>query len=90
MMFKMNPDFIMSFCEISPVPKTIAFGGVATGSIKAQEAPKPMISDSPNGASPSSSDIEIKIGTKSAALAVFEVNSVRKTIKNATTSPIVK
>jgi len=37
-MFKAIPDLIMSLILICPLPKTIALGGVATGSIKAQLA----------------------------------------------------
>ena len=66
----------------------MAFGGVATGSIKAQLAPMAMMSASPSGGAPKESAMDMKSGTKSAADAVLEVNSVKKTIKNATTSPI--
>ena len=34
------PARTMSFTSIMPLPKTIAFGGVATGNIKAHEAAK--------------------------------------------------
>ena len=46
----------------------MALGGVATGNIKAQDAPKPMMSESPNGLSSIFSATEIKIGTNSAAV----------------------
>ena len=68
----------------------MALGGVATGNIKAQEAHKPMMSESPNGLSPIFLATEMKIGTNSAALAVLLVNSVRKMIKVATTTPMIK
>lgn len=68
----------------------MALGGVATGNIKAHEAPRPIIIDNPNGGKPNWSDIVINKGTNKAALAVLEVNSVKNTIKNDTTSPIVK
>ena len=48
-------------------------GGVATGSIKAQEAPIPIIIANPNGFICNSCAIEINIGTRRAALAVLEV-----------------
>ena len=68
----------------------MALGGVATGNIKAQDAPKPMMSESPNGLSPIFSATEMKIGTNSAALAVLLVNSVRKMIKLTTTTQMTK
>jgi len=37
-MFRRKPTDIIVLCFISPVPYTRAFGGVATGNIKAQEA----------------------------------------------------
>tara|TARA_Y100000991_G_scaffold199650_1_gene171481 strand:- start:114 stop:260 length:147 start_codon:yes stop_codon:yes gene_type:complete len=37
-MFNQKPTLIMSFILMTPDPKTIAFGGVATGSMKAQDA----------------------------------------------------
>lgn len=89
-MLSQMPTLTIWACLIRPVPKTSAFGGVATGSINAQLAPMPMMSARPSGGAPSDSAIEMKSGTKSAAEAVFEVNSVKKTMKNATTSPIKK
>ena len=89
-MLSTNPAFIISRWLTIRVPKAIALGGVATGSIKAQEAPSPMMSESPKGFTPKLSATDINIGTKRAALAVFDVNSVRKIIKVATKSPITK
>jgi hypothetical protein len=66
----------------------MAFGGVATGNIKAQEAPKPMIKARPISGIPRDCAIEIKIGTNNAALAVLEVNSVKKIMKVATNKPM--
>ena len=86
--FNQKPALTISLCVIAPVPKTIAFGGVATGNIKAQDAPKPIISAKPNESMFKAWAIEIKIGTSKAALAVFDVNSVKKIINVATTKPI--
>ena len=86
--FSTSPTLTISLCLTCPVPKTIAFGGVATGNINAQDAPRPMINARPNGATFKACAIEIKIGTNNAALAVFEVNSVRKIIKMETIKPI--
>ena len=76
-------DRNISRCLTIPVLNTMAFGGVPTGIIKAQEAPKPIINAKPSGDILSDSAMEIKIGTNNAALAVFEVNSVSNTIKEA-------
>ena len=84
-----TPAFTISRCLIAPVPKTIAFGGVATGSIKAQLAPKPMISAKPISGIPSVWAIVMKIGTSNAALAVLLVNSVKKIMNAATIKPIM-
>ena len=80
----------MSCCLMYPVPNTMAFGGVATGNMNAQEAPKPMIKDKPNGGAPMLSAMEMNRGTNKAAEAVLEVNSVKNTIKKATNRPMMK
>lgn len=86
--FSIIPTLTISCCLMWPVPKTIAFGGVATGSMKAQEAPIAMIKASPKAGTPKVSAIEINKGTKRAAEAVLEVNSVKNTMKNATINPM--
>ena len=65
----------------------MALGGVATGNIKAQDAPKPMMSESPNGSSSIFSATEMKIGTKSAALAVLLVNEELHRVYQCLTRP---
>ena len=82
---RITPTRIISFCLISPVPKTIAFGGVATGNIKAHEAPIPMTKTSTSCGSPICSAIAANTGTNKAAEAVLEANSVKKII-NADTA----
>ena len=82
------PTRIISDCLTKPVEYTIAFGGVPTGIIKAQDAPRPIIIAKPSGGIFNACAIEIKIGTSKAALAVFEVNSVKQTIKAATINAI--
>ena len=86
--FNTKPARTISLCFTSPVPKTIAFGGVATGSMKAQDAPKPMIKARPISGMPKDCAMEIKIGTNKAALAVLYVNSVKKMMNVATSKPI--
>ena len=82
---RITPTRIISFCLIRPVPKTIAFGGVATGSIKAHEAPIPITKTSTSCGSPICSAIAANTGTNKAAEAVLEANSVKKII-NADTA----
>ncbi len=67
---------------------TIALGGVAIGSIKAQEALHATIAARETGGKPKPSATEIKMGVINAAVAVLEVNSVRKTINAVSTSVI--
>ena len=56
--------------------------------MKAQDAPKPIINARPISGIPRDCAIEIKIGTNNAALAVLEVNSVKKIMKVATNKPM--
>ena len=55
------PTRIISDCLTKPVEYTIAFGGVPTGIIKAQDAPRPIIIAKPSGGIFSAFAIEIKI-----------------------------
>ena len=68
----------------SPLPKTIAFGGVATGNMNAQLADTAAAVASKTGEKPTPSATAAKIGTIAAVVAVLLVNSVRKTIKLVT------
>ena len=56
--------------------------------MKAQDAPRPIINAKPISGIPNDWAIEIKIGTSNAALAVLEVNSVKKIMNVATNKPI--
>ena len=78
------PTAIISRCLIRPVPNTMAFGGVATGSMKAQEAPMPMTSTSASFGRLSWVAMLANTGTSSAAEAVLLVNSVRMMMKVVT------
>lgn len=77
-MFNTSPARIISRCATKPLAYTMAFGGVATGSMKAQEAEMAIIIDI------MVSDMPILVATVAnngiirAAVAVFEANSVRK------------
>ncbi|BAC94226.1 hypothetical protein [Vibrio vulnificus YJ016] len=68
----------------------MAFGGVATGNIKAQDAEMAIKAESTTGDSPSASAIVANTGTRSAALAVLLANSVRKTTKVTTARMVNK
>lgn len=67
---------------MSPVLNTIAFGGVATGSMKAQDAARVNGRTKCVTAMPISSATAAKIGTSSAVLAVLLDSSVRKITKS--------
>lgn len=73
----------MSCWRIKPLENTIALGGVATGSIKAQEHATDTITEMMIAEMPKLSATPANKGTSSAAVAVFEVNSVKKTTKQA-------
>lgn len=61
----------------------MAFGGVATGSMKAQEAPTAISTETTMGETPSASATPANSGTSRAAVAVLETSSVRNTTKAA-------
>ena len=61
----------------------MAFGGVATGNMKAQDAPTAISTAKTIGGSDMASAIDINIGISKALLAVLLVISVRKIIKAA-------
>ncbi len=63
-----------------PEPKTIAFGGVATGSMNAQLAASVTGTVSMIGSKPASSAIAPTTGRNVAVVAVLLVSSVRKMI----------
>ena len=63
-----------------PDPKTTAFGGVATGSMKAQEAATAAPNISPKGCTSISIAKGANTGSSMAVVAKFEVISVRKLI----------
>ena len=84
MILSTKPALIISRCLIKPLPKTIAFGGVATGSINAQEAPTPITTTKSSGGKPICVATPANTGTNNAAEAVLLVNSVRIIIKTHT------
>ena len=67
-----------------PLPKTMALGGVATGSIKAQEADIVAGIISMKGCTLTAKEVAAKIGIKVVAVAVLEVTSVKKVISRET------
>ena len=62
----------------------MAFGGVATGIIKAADAPIAVVSNNTSGRIPMAGAAAAKIGNIAAVKAVFEVTSVAKITKAAT------
>ena len=79
-----KPAFIISGILIFPDPKTIAFGGVATGNIKAQLAAKTTGIVSATGATPRATATAPTTGRNVEVVATLEVSSVKKMIKVAT------
>src|SRR5690625_7213043 len=67
-----------------PVPKTIAFGGVPTGSINAQLAAIAAGSINASGCTSTAIASPARTGRIIVAVAVFDVNSVRKRIISET------
>ena len=81
LILRTNPIRTMSRCCIWPELNTIAFGGVAIGSMNAQEAAKVSGKIISLGGSPISMATAAKIGTRRAVLAVLLESSVKKITK---------
>ena len=77
---RIKPTLAISSCFTFPVANTIALGGVAIGNINAQLAPQAIIAAKAIGGKFMDCATEITIGIINAALAVFDVNSVKKII----------
>ena len=86
-MLSQIPARIISPIRILPVPKTMAFGGVPTGIMNAQEAPNVVQRSSVTGLIFSDSEIAATSGIIVAASAVLEVNSEAMTAMAVT--PVV-
>ena len=84
-----NPVLDISSTLIRFVPNMMAFGGVAAGIIKANEAD--IVAGSMNNKGLSSRLIArpAKTGKKVSTVATFEVSSVKKVISNDTDSTII-
>ena len=82
--FKAKPAFIISGMVSLPEPKTIAFGGVATGNMNAQLAARTTGIVRATGAMPRATATAPTTGRKVEVVATFEVISVKKIIKVAT------
>ena len=76
--FKPIPTFAICGMVTHPDPNTIALGGVATGSIKAQDADIVAGTIKRKGLIPIASAVAARIGIKIVEVAVFDVTSVRK------------
>ena len=77
-MFINKPVLIISLIFKYPEPKTTAFGGVATGSMKAQDAAIVALIIIINGLIPNEILTVAKIGNIIETVARFEVISVKK------------
>jgi len=73
---------------IAPLENTIAFGGVATGSINAQEALIVAGIISINGSIPKPPAVAARIGKNMVAIAVLDVISVRNVTTREVTTTI--
>jgi hypothetical protein len=87
--FKNNPVLDISKTFNRLVPKTMAFGGVAAGNIKAKEAAIVAGSINNNGLTSKLIANPAITGRKVSTVAVFEVTSVKKVIKEAITKIII-
>ena len=76
-MLTQKPTFAISLISNLPVPKTIAFGGVPTGSIYAQFAAIAAGTMSNNGCTFTATDNVARIGKIIVAVAVLDVISVK-------------
>ena len=77
----MIPFLAISTIRKRPVPKIIAFGGVATGSIKANDPEMVAGSISSNGLTSILMANPAKIGRKVSTVAVLDVTSVKNVIR---------
>ncbi len=83
-----NPALAIWGIVTQPVPKTIALGGVATGSMKASEEDMAAAIISLAGSMPRTVAREKVTGRIIVTVAVFEVISVRKIVRVTTASTI--
>ena len=82
MMFRIKPVLAISIILRRPVPNIIAFGGVATGNMKAIEADKVAGSINRRGFISAETDMPASIGSIISVVAVLDVSSVRNVIIN--------
>ena len=87
--FNANPFFAISIIFNLFVPKTIAFGGVATGNIKAMDPDKVAGNINSRGFTSVFIARPASIGSIISVVAVLDVSSVRKVIKRAIKAMII-
>src|SRR3970040_474418 len=83
--FSHSPARAICGTVTAPVPYTIAFGGVATGSMNAQLAASAAGTASINGSTPIAVASDPTTGRNAAVVAVLLVSSVRNTTTVVTT-----
>ena len=79
--FRIKPVLAISIIRIRPVPNTIALGGVATGSMKANEQERVPGIIKNRGLTFIATAMAARIGRRISAVAVLDVSSVKKVIK---------
>jgi hypothetical protein len=78
--FKNKPVLAISATLILPLPKTIALGGVATGSMNAIDAERVAGNIKNMGFTSIDTERPARMGRSISVVAVFEVSSVRNVI----------
>ena len=86
--FRTNPAFDIFGILTQPLPKTMAFGGVATGNIKANEAANVAGTIKNKGWIFAAIAAMPSIGKITVVVAVFEVNSVKKVTARQITNTV--
>ena len=84
-MFRPNPTFAIWGMDSLPLAKTLAFGPVPEGSIKAQEAAMVAGTIKRKGWIPAPFESPAKTGKNTAVVAVFEFISVKKPLRRQPT-----
>lgn len=78
------PAFTISGIVNRPEPKTMAFGGVATGIMKAQLEARVQAILNMYGLRPRPGERAVRMGSKDAVVATLEVNSVMVVTESVT------
>ena len=88
--FNIKPTLTICPILILPDENTMAFGGVATGSINAIEADMVAGIIKRRGLKPRANAVPLIIGKRAAVVAVLDVNSVKKVNKRQIIKTIIR